>query len=85
MARYTLKDRPLRCQLCGHDDFHWHEGLQESRLSTFFGFDWAKPGVDKFTCRGCGLTLTFARLAAPHAPVQEGREPGPDPLSAPGL
>lgn len=81
VSKYTVKGDLLRCIVCGHDDFLWHQGLKESRGLTFFGFDWAAEGVDKLTCAGCAHVMTFARITAENRPQASGASP--QPLGAP--
>jgi predicted nucleic-acid-binding Zn-ribbon protein len=54
-------DKPLRCQMCDHDEFNRREVLLNTTLATLFNFDWANRSAMCFVCDRCGYVHWFVR------------------------
>jgi hypothetical protein len=51
----------IECPICHHDRFWQQKTLMNTRVATFFNFDWANRGADTRICRQCGHVMWFAR------------------------
>ena len=56
---YEIQGHVLKCNLCGHDEFHKREGQLNTSMATFFKMDWANTSAVCFVCDRCGQILWF--------------------------
>jgi DNA-directed RNA polymerase subunit RPC12/RpoP len=54
-----VKGRRVTCPVCGHDRFWTRDSLLNTRMVTFFGFDWANQSATNYVCNECGHILWF--------------------------
>lgn len=57
----TVLGKKIHCPICDHDRFWSRESLLNSRLATFFDFDWANKSATNHICDRCGHILWFAK------------------------
>ena len=58
-VQVEIQGRPLRCEICGHNNF-WHREAQlNTAVATFFNFDWANASATCYVCDGCGYIHWF--------------------------
>lgn len=58
---FMVLDKPLHCQICGHDEFNRREVLLNTTLATLFNVDWANRSAMCFICDRCGYVHWFIR------------------------
>jgi len=51
--------RPLKCQVCGHDQFWRHEVLLNTRTLTLFDMEWMNREATCVICEQCGYVHWF--------------------------
>jgi predicted nucleic-acid-binding Zn-ribbon protein len=51
--------RPLKCQVCGHDQFWRHQVLLNTRTLTFFDMEWMNRDATCVVCEQCGYVHWF--------------------------
>jgi predicted nucleic-acid-binding Zn-ribbon protein len=51
--------RKLSCVVCGNATFHERDSLLNTRLATFFKFDWANAQAVNYICTRCGYIFWF--------------------------
>ncbi|MGA2260118.1 MAG: hypothetical protein ABSH28_01645 [Acidobacteriota bacterium] len=51
--------RRLSCVVCGNTTFHERNSLLNTRLATFFKFDWANAQAVNYICTRCGYVFWF--------------------------
>lgn len=51
---YEIHGQVLKCQICGHDEFHRREAQLNTAGMTFLNLDWANPSATCFVCETCG-------------------------------
>ncbi|HUP03643.1 MAG TPA: hypothetical protein VMU19_06620 [Bryobacteraceae bacterium] len=51
--------KPLTCTVCGGTSFHERNSLLNTRMATFFRFDWANKEAENFICANCGYIFWF--------------------------
>jgi predicted nucleic-acid-binding Zn-ribbon protein len=51
--------RRLSCVVCGNTSFHERNSLLNTRLATFFKFDWANVQAVNYICTRCGYIFWF--------------------------
>ncbi len=49
----------LKCPVCGEIRFHERNSLLNTRLATFFNFDWANKEARNYICATCGYVFWF--------------------------
>ena len=59
--RARLLGKPLRCPVCGHDQFWKRWTLMNTPGLTFFGVEWANRQAENLVCAACGHVLWFLR------------------------
>lgn len=59
--QYTAADAKVVCPHCGGDRFHEGHALQNTRGTTFAGFDWLDRSATFLACHHCGLMQWFAK------------------------
>lgn len=57
----TIVGKPLQCVVCGHDHFAERKAQLNTRLATFFDFDWVNPQAECYICSRCGYVHWFLR------------------------
>ncbi len=62
--RYTVADRPVKCQHCAQDRFVEGRAQLNSAGMTFMNLDWANRSAAILTCTACGRIEWF--LADPE-------------------
>ncbi|MGE5354720.1 MAG: DNA-binding protein [Deltaproteobacteria bacterium] len=50
---YTIKNRELKCPICGNDKFHTRSAQLNTSFATFFNFDWANRSATCLVCSDC--------------------------------
>lgn len=55
----TLREKPFRCQACGHDMFYRRRAQLHSGVATFFGLEWAGSTCTCVICSECGYVHWF--------------------------
>jgi hypothetical protein len=55
----SVGGKPLSCVVCGNKTFHERSALLNTRLATFFNFDWANASAINYVCTGCGYIHWF--------------------------
>jgi hypothetical protein len=55
----TVGGKPLVCVVCGNTSFHERDSLLNTRLATFFNFDWANAAAINYICTRCGYIHWF--------------------------
>jgi hypothetical protein len=55
----TVAGKPLTCVVCGNTSFHERDSLLNTRLATFFNFDWANAAAINYICTRCGYIYWF--------------------------
>jgi hypothetical protein len=55
----TVAGKRLACVVCGHATFHERDSLLNTRLATFFNFDWANATAINYICHRCGYIHWF--------------------------
>ncbi len=53
---------PLKCQVCGHDQFWRHEVLLNTRAFTFFDMEWMNREATCVICEQCGYVHWFTSV-----------------------
>jgi predicted nucleic-acid-binding Zn-ribbon protein len=61
VTKFMVLDKPLRCQMCEHEEFTRKDVLLNTSFATFFGFDWANRSAMTFICERCGYIHWFVR------------------------
>jgi predicted nucleic-acid-binding Zn-ribbon protein len=56
---YKVLGNVLKCQICGHDEFHRREAQLNTTMLTFFKLDWANASAVCFVCEKCGYIHWF--------------------------
>ena len=51
--------KPLRCVVCGNDQFYVTRAQLNTALATFFKFDWVNPSADCCICAQCAYIHWF--------------------------
>ncbi len=64
-SRRTVAGHPLRCPVCGHDQFWKRRTLMNTPGLTFFGVEWANRQAENYVCERCGHVLWFLRDESP--------------------
>ncbi|MCP5106666.1 MAG: hypothetical protein GY950_25000 [bacterium] len=59
VQNYNIKGQPLKCQVCGHDQFWFRTTLMNTKGASFFGFDWANKEAENYVCNHCGYVHWF--------------------------
>ncbi len=59
-GQYLAADKPVVCDQCGNDLFSEKPVLLNTRLLTFFRFDWLDKGATVLICSNCSKILWFA-------------------------
>ncbi len=54
-----IGDRRLACAVCGNQQFHERNSLLNTRVATFFKFDWANKEATNYICAQCGYIFWF--------------------------
>ncbi|MBI4674890.1 MAG: DNA-binding protein [Chloroflexi bacterium] len=54
--------KPLRCHVCGGQEFWQRQAQLNTSLATFFNLDWANPSATCAVCAHCGYIHWFAPL-----------------------
>ncbi|MEK7686038.1 MAG: hypothetical protein AAB466_11510 [Verrucomicrobiota bacterium] len=54
-----IQDRILKCQVCGHDEFHKRKAQLNTSVASFLGFDWANRSAQCYVCAKCGYIHWF--------------------------
>ncbi len=67
-GRRTIAGHPLRCTVCGHDQFWRRRTLMNTPGLTFFGVEWANRQAENYVCEQCGHVLWFLRDESPATP-----------------
>ena len=52
-------DAKLACGVCGCQQFHERNSLLNTRVATFFKFDWANKEATNYICVQCGYIFWF--------------------------
>ncbi|SHK04271.1 hypothetical protein SAMN02745975_03513 [Geosporobacter subterraneus DSM 17957] len=55
----TIQGNPLKCPICGHNEFWFRETLMNTRGATFFGFEFANKQAQNYVCDRCGYVMWF--------------------------
>jgi predicted nucleic-acid-binding Zn-ribbon protein len=55
----SVHGKPLTCVVCRHTSFHERDSLLNTRLATFFNFDWANAQAINYICTRCGYIHWF--------------------------
>ncbi len=55
----SVGGKPLACGVCGNTTFHERDSLLNTRLATFFNFDWANAAAINYICTRCGYIHWF--------------------------
>lgn len=55
----SVHGKPLACVVCGNGSFHERDSLLNTRLATFFNFDWANAAAINYICTRCGYIHWF--------------------------
>ena len=58
-APRSIRGRQLACPICKHTQFFTQEYLLNTRVATFFNFDWTDCTAQTFICEQCGNILWF--------------------------
>lgn len=56
---YEIAGRPLRCVVCGHDQFRQRSAQLNTAGASFLGLDWANQSAWCFVCEQCGYIHWF--------------------------
>jgi hypothetical protein len=56
-----IRNRYLKCQICGHDRFWKRKTLLNTPGLTFLGVEWANKQADNFICDSCGYIFWFLK------------------------
>lgn len=54
-----IGERRLTCAVCGNQYFHERNSLLNTRVATFFKFDWANKEATNYICANCGYIFWF--------------------------
>ena len=54
-----VQGQVLRCQVCGHDEFHRRDAQLNTAVATFFNMDWANSSALCYVCDRCGYIHWF--------------------------
>ncbi len=54
-----VQGNPLKCPVCGHDQFRTRRSLMNRRWLSFFEFAWADRQATCEICGRCGHVLWF--------------------------
>ena len=57
--KVSMWGKSLSCPICHHDKFWQRDTLLNSRVATFFKFDWANKSAQNYICDQCGHILWF--------------------------
>ena len=58
---YLILDKPLHCQVCGHDEF-WKRDIQlNTAAMEILNMGWANQSAMGFVCDKCGFVHLFVR------------------------
>ena len=60
-ARFVAAGKPIICTHCGAELFDEKPALLNTRLLTFFKFDWLDPGATVLVCKTCASIRWFAK------------------------
>jgi hypothetical protein len=55
----TVTGKRLACVVCGNTTFHERDSLLNTRIATFFNFDWANASAVNYICNRCGYIHWF--------------------------
>ncbi|MCX6538223.1 MAG: DNA-binding protein [Acidobacteria bacterium] len=59
-APRSVRGRQLACPICKGTQFFTRAYLLNTRVATFFNFDWANRSAHTFICEQCGHIMWFA-------------------------
>ena len=75
--RIEWDGKPVKCPICGNDEFHNYLTLLNTQGMSFLGFDWANREAETFICKVCGHIQRFdAQMNDPYNGEQK-MEGGP--------
>jgi hypothetical protein len=60
-GRFWVAGKPVVCSHCGADLFDEKPALLNTRLRTFFKFDWLDPAATVLVCETCSSIRWFAK------------------------
>jgi hypothetical protein len=56
---YKVKGYELRCPICENKYFRTREALLNTKMASFFNFDWANRAATCYVCSKCTHILWF--------------------------
>ncbi|PHR60621.1 MAG: hypothetical protein COA43_05570 [Robiginitomaculum sp.] len=59
ISKIQINNIPLKCTVCGHDEFSTRKTLLNTKGLTFFGLDWANEEALNYICSSCGFIHWF--------------------------
>jgi len=59
-APRSVRGRQLACTVCRHTQFYSRSYLLNTRVASFFNFDWANRSALTYVCEQCGHIMWFA-------------------------
>jgi uncharacterized protein len=59
-TRFRVREIPIVCPLCGHDEFDQRSMLMNTSGMTFLNMDWLNKSACALICKRCGRIELFA-------------------------
>ena len=56
---YELFGKVLKCQFCGHDQFHQRDAQLNTAVMSFMNLDWMNTSAICYVCDQCGYIHWF--------------------------
>lgn len=54
-----IRGKPLKCLVCGHDEFHTRDAQLNTAGMSFLNLDWINPTGRCYICARCGYIHWF--------------------------
>ena len=58
-APVLVLDKPLHCVVCENTSFEERKAQLNTKVASFFDFDWANPEATCYVCDRCGYIHWF--------------------------